>query len=204
MASEYIKRAARRFIPLALALLLLFSSCATPEGPDLEALGWEEDWETVGTVAAVEPPEGFTAAENLDIMAGQGLWYAAWTCGEGREIKNEDGEDAVLYDAQLYLLIKACDSAAAAAAETSLWQERERGSYDCSDPIPEEHGGAAYTLMTMTAPEDNPFDGGAAAFAAVGSYAVSVELMVLESAPIVLEDTLRAFLDGLHFNFEEA
>lgn len=192
-----------RYFLLLLPIFLLLSACAS-DGPDMEALGWEEDWETVGSVAAVEPMEGFEAAENLDVMSGHGLWYAAWTCGEGREIKNEDGEDAVLYDAQLYLLIKECDSAAAAAEETSLWQERERGSYDCSDPSREEHGGAEYTLMSMTAPEDNPFDGGVAAFAAVGKYAVSVELMALESAPIVLEDTLRAFLDGLHFNLEEA
>lgn len=197
-------RTVRRFVPLVLVLVLLLSSCASPEELDWEALGWEEDWETVGTVAAVEPLEGFEAAENLDVMSGQGLWYAAWTCGEGREIENDDGEDAVLYDAQLYLLIEACGSADEAAAETAGWQERERGSYDCSDPAREQHGDAEYTVMTMTAKGESPFDGGVAAFAAVGKYAVSVELMALESAPIAPGDTLRAFLDGLHFNFEEA
>ncbi len=182
----------------------LLTGCAEPPEPDYEALGWDESWQTVGTVAAVEVPEGFTAAENLDIMSGEGLWYAAWTYGEGENIKNDAGEDAVLFEAQVYLLIERCASPAKAQAETKLWAERQSESYACSEPEKAAYGGVEYAVRTLTAPEDNPFDGGVSASATVGSYAVSVELMYQESFTGAATQTMDEFLSGLHLNLEEA
>ena len=71
-----------RILALGLIMAAALTGCAEPPELDLEALGWDESWQTVGTVAAVEVPEGFTAAKNLDIMSGEGLWYADWTHGE--------------------------------------------------------------------------------------------------------------------------
>lgn len=195
-------RKAKRFIPLLLLLALLLSSCGAAQELDREALGWKEDWDAVGYAAAAEPLEGFKLSEMQDIMPG--YWIATWTCGEGKEIKNDQGEDAVLFDAKIYLLIRECDNAGKAAAEIDTWQELERKSYDLSEPSQETHAGVSYRVMAVTPTGDNPYSGGIIALAAIGRYAVSVELMAQEDAPITPRVTLDAFLDGLHFNLEEA
>lgn len=192
----------KRSIPLLLLLALLLSSCAATRELDREALGWEEDWDAVGAVAAAEPLEGFQLSEMQDIMTG--YWIATWVSGEGRDIKNDQDEDAVLYDAKIYLLIRACDNADKAAAEIDTWQELERKSYDLSEPSQETHAGVTYRVITVTPTGDNPYAGGIIALATIGRYALSVELMALADAPIDPRTTLDAFLDGLHFNLEEA
>lgn len=192
-----------RILALGLIMAAALAGCAEPPELDLEALGWDESWQTVGTVAAVEVPEGFTAAKNLDIMSGEGLWYADWTHGEGVSIKNDVGEDATLYEAHIYLLIERCSNPAKAQAETKLWAEKQEGSYTCSEPKTATYGGVDYTVRTLTAREDNPFDGGISAAATCGSYAVSVELMYQDSFTGA-DDTMDEFLSGLHLNLEEA
>lgn len=192
-----------RAVAAGLIIAAALAGCAEPPEVDYEALGWDESWQTVGTVAAVEVPEGFTSAKNLDIMSGEGLWYADWTHGEGVSIKNDVGEDATLYEAHIYLLIERCASPAKALAETRLWAERQEESYTCSEPKTAAYGGVDYAVRTLAAPEDNPFDGGISAAATLGSYAVSVELMYQESFTGA-DETMDEFLSGLHLNLEEA
>ena len=92
-------------ILLLISVLLILTGCAKPpeEDPHPE---WDEAWIRFGDVLAAETVEGFELNESSDVMSIAGLWYATWTVGEGEDIVNSQGRDAVVYDAQIYLLLK--------------------------------------------------------------------------------------------------
>ncbi len=180
-----------------LVLVLLLLGCAAPEAR--EHPDWQESWFKLGDVVAVEPVDGFTLNESNDVLSIAGLYYATWTAGEGEAIQNAQGRDAVVYDAQIYLLVKECESSEAAEADAADWAQREAGSYE-TEPLALTGGYADFAALRLTrAGDENPYQRGAAAFGNVGTFAVSVEVLCRDGWDGDAEAMLSAFLNGLRF-----
>ena len=60
---------------------------------------------SVGNVIGIDTPEGLTPRENNDALTANGMYYATWSIGEAEPYTNEDGDEAQLYDAQVYVLL---------------------------------------------------------------------------------------------------
>lgn len=94
-----------------IAVLLMTLALAGCSHADRELpSGWDEDWVRVADYVGVEALDGFTLNESNDTLSISGLYYATWTSGEGRDFVNADGEDAIIYDAQIYVLLEECRS----------------------------------------------------------------------------------------------
>ena len=188
----------KRLWSFVLALALLLAGCAGAEAPEDPHPDWPERW--FQDALGVEAPAGFTLHESNDVMAMSGLYYATWTAGAGRDITNPQGREAVVFDAQFYVLVKESDSAAEAEADVADWLDREAGSYSTGEPRDLEAAGQRWRLLPLTAPNsENPYHHGAAAFALWGSRAVSVELLCTEDWQGSAEAALEAFLNGFHY-----
>lgn len=190
----------KRFLTALLAALVL-AGCAGP-APGLPP-GWEEDWVRIAEYIGVEPLEGFTLSESNDALSISGLYYAAWTSGEGRDFVNAEGGEATVYDAQIYVLLEECRSAEAAEEATAAWTARERASYQAGESSTEFFGGQEFEVLPLAAGrEGNPYTHGAAAFAVRGAWAISVELVCADGFPEEPRPILEQFLAGFHYREE--
>lgn len=167
---------------------------------------WNEDWLRFGDLLAAEAPEGFYLGEYNDTLSLGGIWYAAFNCGrEPKPYVNAEGEDAEVYDAQIFLLVEECESEAAARAELAGWIEREAQSYETDGAAERRIGDQSYQAMTLKAAKaDNPYSHGAAAFAARGNLAISAELLCSEDFAGEAQTILEQFLSGIHYGEQEA
>ncbi len=196
-------RQAACLLALLLSLLML-SGCAAgaedPARPDW----WEDGWFTMDDILAVEPGDAFRPGESNDALAPAGLYYATWVSGEGREIVNAAGDDATVYDVQIYLLVKVCDSGAQAEEELRDWMSREASNYETGDvftqTLSDGHHEQAYRLLPLLAAgEDNPYRNGAAAFAVRDRLAISVELLGDYGDSEQAQSALLQFLSCIHY-----
>lgn len=161
---------------------------------------WPEDWIRLGDYLGVEMPEGFDFNDGKDVFAAVGLCYATWTSGEERDVINEDGDEAKAYDAQIYLLVKECDSVGRAKADVEAWMTREKSVYSAGEDRSESFAGQAFTLFSLDkARETNPYQKGYAAFALRENLILSVELLAKESFEGDLQQIMSDFLSGLHY-----
>ncbi len=179
-----------------LLLVLLFGCTATQtiEHPD-----WDNAWFRMGDIAAAEPMDRFVLNESNDVLSIAGIYYATWTAGEGTAIKNAQGDEATAYDAQIYWLVKECDSEEAASAEIADWIAREANAYEVEESALTVNGQDYRVLTLQRALSENPYDHGIAAFGMHGSNAISVELLCRSDWDGDAEKALRTFLNGLHF-----
>ena len=193
----------RILLPALLAALLL-TGCAAQTGPTNEELGWDKDWARVGVLLGVEPMDGFTLNENKDVMGIYGLYYATWTAGEAQDYTNADGEDAQLYDAQIYVLLQQSKNADEARAALEDWTGRERENYEAGETLAEACAGQEFDLFPLLqSAEDNPYTHGAAAFAVRDNWTVSVELLGQDSFEGDARTCLIEFLSGFHYSDEQ-
>lgn len=191
----------KRYIPLALLLVLLLTSCAS-KGPDFEALGWEEDWTAVGDLLAAESVEGFTPEEGGGALDAAGIWYAAWSAGE----KAVDEDFGTYYGAEIFLLVQECETEAEAESAVEEWSGYERASFTRGEAAAREYAGQTYEIAPLSAAQGadgSPYHDGAEAFAVRGRLAISVELLCQESFEADREAVLTRFLSGFHFNDKE-
>lgn len=180
-----------------LLLVLLLTGCGQPQLPD----HWEADWTVVCPVLAVEPLEGFELNESNDALYLSGIYYATWTSGEPRPHTNEKGEEAEIFDAQIYVLANEFRNEAAAAAEVKKWKAREAQTYQTGNSYPLNVGGQDFEVLPLLdAGEANPYTGGMAAFAVCGAWACCVELVHAEDFDGDAAAILEAFLSGFHYN----
>lgn len=192
----------RRWIVFTLFTALLLAGCAADR--EDKHPEWEESWTRLGDLAAVEPLEGFSVLENMDALTASGLYYASWSSGQAQEITNGDGQAATAYDAQIYMLLKACRDGEDAAGETDAWLALERKNYESGETAALEAGGQSYTLLPLLSGSgDNPYTHGAAAFAVRGAWAVSVELVCGGGFRGDPQGTLEQFLSGIHYGNEQ-
>lgn len=191
----------KRICIFALLMVLALTGCS---GADKELPpGWDESWVQVAGYVGVEPLDGFTLNESNDLLSISGLYYATWTAGDGQDFVNADGDEAIVYDAQIYVLLEECRSADAAQEAVSAWISREKQSYEAEEPYTKSFGTQSYEIMPLiSGSEDNPYTHGTAAFAVREEWGISVELVCSDS---FLEDPqaiLEQFLAGFHYSGE--
>ena len=194
----------KRILILLILAALLLAGCSGVEPADDRHPDWPESWFRVHPDLGVEAPEGVAFNESNDVMSMAGLYYATWTAGEGRDITNPQGREAVVYDAQLYVLVKECENSKNAEADVADWLDREKSSYESSDVQTFAAAGQEWRLLTLNAPkQENPYHHGAAAFAVCGGNAISAELLCAEDWEGDPETVLKAFLNGFHYGFSD-
>ena len=192
----------KRITALAALCALLLAGCAGPSAESTLPPGWERTWVRVGNLLGVEPMEGFSPSENMDALGVAGLYYATWTAGEGETVTNDEDGEAILYDAQIYLLFQQFKEDAKAVPELGSWQNRERENYEAGEAVTETHAGQEFTVLPLLkGAEDNPYARGAAAFALhEGGWAICVELLCRDSFDGDAQVLLGDFLDGFPCN----
>lgn len=184
------------------ALCLCLTGCASTPPPERAAdgLAWDEGWVTVGGMVGVDTPEGMDPRENNEALAVSGMYYATWSMGEGRPCTNEDGEDAELYDAQVYLLLGSYRSGGEAEDALNQWKDMALAQYTDVSAVEETHNGVDFTVITYSFDsETNPYARGASAYGLFGNCAVSVELTCREEFDGDAARLLAGFLDNCHY-----
>lgn len=184
-----------------LLVLLLLTGCgAAAPGTAADGTAWSEEWVTVGDVLGIETPEDMTLRENSDALSAKGMYYAAWSTGEGEAIVNEAGDEAEVYDAQVYLLLAGYSDTAKAEDAAAEWLDMASGQYAVETNASETLNGQAFTVITYTyTSETNPYARGASAFGTYGNYALSVELSCREDFDGNPLEILRDFLEHCHY-----
>ncbi len=186
----------RKKIGILLLAMFVLIGCTVRE--EKEHPDWDASWFALGDLIAAETPEGFTLNESNDVLSIAGLYYATWTAGQGEPITNAQGKDAVLYDAQIYLLVKECESAEDAETDIADWMQRETGAYETVKSTVTAAGHSYTALELVRAKNENPYHHGAAAFGVIGTNAVSAELLCREGWDGDVITVLTEFLNGLH------
>lgn len=183
------------FFLIAAALLLTGCGQQADRHPE-----WDEGWTRFENLLAAETPDGWILSEYNPTLSMGGIWYATWAEGEERMVTNAEGEEAAVYDAQIYLVVKECGSEDEAKANTADWLDREAQSYQAGEPFERSVGGQSYSMLTLnTADEANPYSHGAAAFAVRGDLAVSAEILCREGFEGDAQAILERFLNGIHY-----
>lgn len=192
----------KQFICCLAALCLLLADCAQ-SAPEQAADGaaWDESWTTLGGVLGVEAPgHDLTLQDNKDALSIAGMYLASWTIGEGAPYTNEDGDEVVLYPAQLDVLVYGRKDSAAARQAAEDWTARQAKTYDVTDSGQQTCNGQDYAVFAYTCKSDsNPYARGVSAFGTYKNCAVSVELNCLDSFTEDERTILTDFLNGCHY-----
>lgn len=185
---------------LLFAVCACLAGCAAPPSSAADGARWSEDWVTVGNIIGVETPENMAPRENSDALGANGMYYATWSVGEAEPYINADGEDAQLYDAQVYLLLAGYDAAGKAEDSAAEWLDMASQRYEVEDTATETYNGQEFTIATYTyASETNPYARGASAFGVYRNYAISVELSCREDFAGGAKEILAGFLANCHY-----
>ena len=187
---------------LAGALCLCLAGCGTVLLPEKAAdgLDWDKNWVTVGEIVGVDTPDGMDHRENNDALAANGMYYATWSIGGGSAYTNEDGDEAQVYDAQIYLLLGGYKSVEEAENTLTQWKDMAGLQYVVDQTGPETHNGQDFTVIAYSFDsETNPYARGASAFGVYRNYAISVELTCLEGYDGDAAQLLSRFLDNCHY-----
>ena len=189
----------KKILIIVIISLLLLTGCTGKPTEDAHP-EWDDSWLRMGDVLAAEKPSGFEPGESNDLLSVSGLYYATWTRGKGEKMTNEQGRDATVYDAQIYLLLKEGKSEEASRADVEDWIKREYDSYAIGDQHSVTVNGQEFTLLFLQAARaENPYTKGYAAFALRGANAITVELLSREDSGEDLEKILLDFLNGIHY-----
>lgn len=187
----------RSILLIILSFLLLLTACRQKAEAHPE---WDEDWTRFEDLLAVENPSDWVLSEYNPTLSASGIWYATWANGSERMITNAEGEEAAVYDAQIYLVLKETKSQAEAQANVADWLDREAQSYEIGEDWEITAAGQDYSCRRLlSAGADNPYSFGASAFGTRNDLAISAELLCGESYagdPVAI---LGSFLRGFHF-----
>ena len=189
-------------LPLAGLLCLGLAGCGTVLPPEQAADGndWDERWVTVGGVIGVDTPDGMDQRENNEALSANGMYYATWSIGEGSPYTNADGEDAQVYDAQVYLLLGGYNSEKLAEDTMTQWMDMAALQYNVDETAAQTHNGQEFTAITYTFDSaENPYARGASAFGTYRNFAISVELTCREDFDGDAAQLLGEFLDNCHY-----
>lgn len=189
----------KRIVPVLLVFFLILSGCGGQE-PQRPAQ-WEESWIMVSPLLAVETPEEYALNEANDTLSVSGIYYATWVTGDERNHTNEDGESAMVYDAQIYVLVQEFRTNEKAIKEATQWAERAKQSYETAPVNTLEQDGQQYTLLPLlSGSESNPYGHGIAAYTVRGEYAVWVELLCAPDYESDPRQVMELFLAGFHYS----
>jgi len=187
----------KRIASLVLTAVLLLSGCgAKQELPS----GWETDWTAVCPVLAVEPLDGFTLHESNDALYLSGIYYATCVTGESRPHTNEEGEEAEVFDAQIYVIVQEYRDPDSAAEGIAQWIAREKTTFEAGTQCSFVCNDQEYAVLPLAGgSENNPYRHGVAAFGLRNNWAVCVEFLGTEDYEADFENTLEAFLNSFHY-----
>ena len=186
-----------KVLVLILVIALLMAGCGSEAIPT----NWDESWTVIAPFLAAEPMEGFAFGESDDILGISGVYYAAWTNGEERSFTNAEGEDTVIFDAQIYVVAQECRTEEEAQQNLAAWKAREKQNYQVSEEFGITVNGRDYIMLTMVSGnEGNPYGSGAAAFTVSGTNAICVELVCSDAFTDSPQALLEEFINGLHFS----
>lgn len=193
------KRIAALLLVLCLAVL---SGCGS-KYPARTAQGepWDESWEILGSVLGVEAPgNGFALLDNNSILTAQDTYLATWVSGDPIDYVTADGEEAQIYEAEMFLLLQGCKDSENARIALDEWMTLAENSYTVSETRTETHNGQEYTVLTYTVDsQTNPYSQGVSAYAIFENYAVSAEFTCLDSYTGDGAAILGNFLNGCHY-----
>lgn len=192
----------KKYMPVLLILCLCLTGCGQPTPLQAaDGTAWNNDWVTVGGIVGVDTPAGIDHQENNDILSIKGMYYATWSIGEPEPYTNEDGDEAQLYDAQIYLLLAGHNPAEKANESAAEWQAMANDRYAVEQTLSTTCNGQDYTILTYAFDsETNPYARGASAFGVYRNYAVSVELSCREDFIGDPQDILTDFLEHCHYS----
>ncbi len=187
----------RKLISLIIVISLMLCGC----GSEANQTNWDESWTVIAPFLAAEPMEGFAFGESDDIFGISGVYYAAWTNGDARSFTNSEGEDTVIFDAQIYVVAQECRTEEEAQQNISAWKAREKQNYQASEEFGITVNDRDYIMMNMVSGnEGNPYGSGTAAFTASGTNAICVELVCSDTFAGDPRSLMEEFLGGLHFS----
>ena len=192
----------KKFILVLLALCLCLTGCGQPIPVQAaDGASWSDDWVTVGGILGVDTPTGIDYRENNDTLGIRGMYYATWSIGEAELTINEDGDEAQLYDVQIYLLLAGYDAAEKAEESAVEWETIANDRYAVEQTLSATCNGQDFTLLTYTyVSETNPYARGASAFGVYRNYAINVELSCREDFTDDPQEILTDFLEHCHYN----
>lgn len=185
----------KRSILLIILLCLVLAGCAE----DLSPAKLGDGPLLVGNLIEVNAPKRLTPMEYNDVLAADGMYYATWSMGEAQPHTNEDGEEAKIFDAQVYLVLSEKTSTENAQSALDEVLEMANSHYQVESVSTETYEDQFYTILTYRYGSDtNPYTIGAAAYGVRGNCLVNVEVSCLEggSDPLTL---LGDFLHGCHY-----
>lgn len=187
---------------LAGPLCLCLTGCGTALPPEKTADGrdWDESWVTIGGVVGVDTPEGMDHRENNEALSANGMYYATWSIGEALSYTNEDGEEAQIYDAQVYLLLGGYSSEKLAEDTMTQWKDMAALQYSIDETIAKTYNGQDFTVITYAFDSaENPYARGASAFGTYRSFAISAELICRQDFEGDAAQLLGEFLESCHY-----
>ena len=185
-----------------LAAALLLAGCSSYPSAAADGAAWDQSWTILGKAVGVEEPgHGLTLTENPVVLTGSDTHYAVWSAGAGYPFTNDQGDEALYYDAQLYVLASGNGDAAGAETAAEDWISREREVYEITGEETVEANGQTYTILSYrTKSETNPYDGGAVAIGTYKQYAVSFELTCLDAFSEDPAGVLGEILASVHYS----
>ena len=186
----------KKCVILILILCLALTGCGTSGS----AAQWEADWVEVAPFLAVSPVECYEFGESADTFGLGGVYYATWTNGDPRNYINAEGEDTVIFNSQVYVMVQEFPKEADAEAAVSQWLAREKQNYTCGQETAVTVNGRVYTVLPLlSGSETNPYRFGCAAFTRHGTSAICVELVCSDTFTAESQSVLEQFLNSLHF-----
>ena len=191
----------KSLLVLLLAACICLAGCAQAPTAAADGAAWSDDWITVGGIIGVDTPAGIDHRENSDALAVKGMYYATWSIGEPEPYTNEEGDEAQLYDAQIYLLLAGYDGLEKAEESAAQWQAMANDRYAVDQAQSAACNGQEFSVLTYAFDsETNPYARGASAFGVYGNYAVSVELSCRETFTSDPLEVLTDFLEHCHYS----
>lgn len=188
----------KKTVILCLILCLLLSGCASPALPETASDGtpWAEDWVNLGAVLGVEPMEGWAAQRNEDVLAAEGMYFAAWSYGDST--KNDDGQ--TVYPAQIFLVISECEADTAVSACLADWEALVQERYRAGESFEASCSSGDFCMTPYFFPEDSGnFTRGMIALGSHGNYAINAELSCRNDFSGDPGEVLTAFLENIHY-----
>ncbi len=188
------------FLCFLLCSMLFLSGCSS--APAQKKTAGSDGSVTVGSALEVKNEDKrLTLLDNKDVLAADGLYYAAWTAGNCEPYENKEGDTVDLYDAQLYLLLGEAKSASDAQHDMDTWLAAAKENYEVEKEETTSCSGQDYTLLTYSCKSaDTPYDRGVSAFCTNQNLAVCIELTCRSSYSEDLGGMLTGFLNSCHYN----
>lgn len=192
----------RRYLwALLLAACVCLAGCQPIPTATAEGAAWDDGWITIGGIIGVDTPDGVDYQQSNDALSIRGMYYAAWSIGEAEPYINEDGDDAQLYDAQIYFLLGGYNAAEKAEASAAEWQSMAENRYTVEQTVSATCNSQDFTVLTYSFDsETNPYANGASAFGVYRNYAMSVEISCRENFTGDPLEILTDFLDHCHYS----